>query len=96
MRPHISVAPDAPTNPSAAYAQTVEEICKFLEADSLAYLSLERLREAVDDSQARFCTSCFTGVYPTPPVQLEVNGDSHRRGDPASDPIPPVTVTRES
>jgi amidophosphoribosyltransferase len=96
LRPRISPVPDAPPNPAAAYAQTVNEICKFLEADSLAYLSLDNLRAAVDDSQARFCTSCFTGVYPTPPVQLEVNGDAHRRGETISDPIPPVTVTRES
>ncbi|MFZ0820554.1 MAG: amidophosphoribosyltransferase [Candidatus Acidiferrales bacterium] len=102
LRPRISAAANipgdggAPANPSAAYAQTVQEICQFLGADSLAYLSLESLRAAVDDSQTRFCTSCFTGIYPTPPVQLEVNEDSHRRGEAASGSTPPVTVTRES
>jgi amidophosphoribosyltransferase len=96
LRPRFGAPADSPANPAAAYSQTVREICKFLEADSLAYLSLENLRAAVDDPQTRFCTSCFTGVYPTPPVQLEVNGDALRRGDAASEPIPPVTVTRES
>jgi amidophosphoribosyltransferase len=102
LRPRISSAPSvpgeisAPENPTVAYAQTIKEICQFLEADSLGYLSLENLRAAVNDTQTRFCASCFTGVYPTPPVQLEVHGDAQRRGDAASDSIPPVTVTRES
>ncbi len=95
LRPRVPSAEGPSPNPAAAYSQTVEEICRFLEADSLAYLSLENLRAAVDDSQTRFCTSCFTGVYPTPPVQLEVNGEAHRRGDAPSDTTPPVTVTRE-
>ncbi len=95
-RPRVPTAAGTPANPSAAYSQTVQEICNFLQADSLAYLSLESLRAGVGDSQTRFCTSCFTGIYPTPPVQLEVHGDTHRRGDAASDSIPPVTVTRES
>jgi amidophosphoribosyltransferase len=51
---------------------TIEEIRRFLEADSLGYLSLESLRQAVEDSARKYCTSCFTGVYPTELVQLEV------------------------
>jgi amidophosphoribosyltransferase len=43
---------------------TVEEIREFLEADSLAYLSLKGLREAVGDTRNTYCTSCYTGVYP--------------------------------
>jgi len=42
---------------------SIPEIRDFLEADTLAYLSLEGLREAVGDRQ-RYCTSCYTGVYP--------------------------------
>jgi hypothetical protein len=30
------------------------------------------LRQAVDDKEGKFCTSCYTGVYPTDLVQLEV------------------------
>ena len=59
-----------------AARQTVEEIRKFLGADSLGYLSLESLREAVEDTEGRFCTSCYTGSYPTELVQLEV--EAHR------------------
>ena len=43
---------------------TVEEIRDFVEADSLAYLSLKGLREAVGDTRNIYCTSCYTGIYP--------------------------------
>jgi amidophosphoribosyltransferase len=56
--------------------QSTEEIRKFLGADSLGYLSLEALREAVEDTERKFCTSCYTGSYPTELVQLEV--EAHR------------------
>src|ERR1700690_3019496 len=56
--------------------QSVEEIRKFLGADSLGYVSLESLRTAVDDTESKFCTSCYTGSYPTELVQLEV--EAHR------------------
>ncbi|MGC1491230.1 MAG: hypothetical protein WA798_07635, partial [Candidatus Acidiferrum sp.] len=49
-----------------------DEICKFLGADSLGYVSLPALRQAVADTEGKFCTSCYTGVYPTDLVQLEV------------------------
>jgi glutamine phosphoribosylpyrophosphate amidotransferase len=70
----------------------VEEIRSFLGADSLGYLTLENLRAAVEDTAGRFCTSCFTGNYPTEFVQLEVNSrdNSSDRTDSA-----PVTVARE-
>jgi amidophosphoribosyltransferase len=54
----------------------VEQIRKFLGADSLGYLSLPSLREAVEDPEAKFCTACYTGSYPTELVQLEV--EAHR------------------
>jgi len=59
-----------------AAQQSVEEIRKFLCADSLGYLSLESLRAAVDDKDHKFCTACYTGSYPTELVQLEV--EAHR------------------
>jgi amidophosphoribosyltransferase len=57
---------------------SVEEIRKFLGADSLGYLSLESMRAAVEDTEGKFCTSCYTGSYPTDLVQLEV--EAHREG----------------
>jgi len=64
---------DTPTrNELIAANNSVEEIRKYLEADTLGYLSLNSLREAVDDRDGQFCTACYTGVYPTDLVQLEV------------------------
>jgi amidophosphoribosyltransferase len=59
-----------------ASQHNVEEIRQYLSADSLGYLSLESLRLAVEDTEGKFCTSCYTGSYPTELVQLEV--EAHR------------------
>ena len=49
----------------------VEEICNFVGADSLAYLSLPSLVRATGRSADRFCRACFDGIYPVePPHQL--------------------------
>jgi len=58
---------DTPTREELiASRQSVEEIRQFLGADSLGYLSLTGLLNAVDDQkQERFCTACYTGKYPT-------------------------------
>jgi len=50
---------------------TVEEIRRFVEADSLGYLSLGSLSQAVDDHDGRYCYACYTGNYPTELVQIE-------------------------
>ena len=49
---------------------TVEEIRSFIEADSLAYLSLEGLLEACG-GEPMFCTACYTGNYPTDWVDVD-------------------------
>jgi amidophosphoribosyltransferase len=43
---------------------TLEQIREFLEADSVAYLSLEGMLSAVGTERRSYCTSCYTGVYP--------------------------------
>ena len=64
---------DTPTREELiASANTPEDIRRFLGADSLGYISLAGLRQAVGDSEGNFCTSCYTGNYPTDLVQLEV------------------------
>jgi amidophosphoribosyltransferase len=52
--------------------KSVAEICAFVEADSLAYLSLVGLTHACTKgepadglSPGSFCTACYTGDYPT-------------------------------
>ncbi len=47
-----------------ASAKSVEEICKFIDADSLGYLSLESMLAAAGDKES-FCSACFTDHYPT-------------------------------
>ncbi len=53
--------------------RTVEEIRRYLGADSLGYLSLENLRRAVEDTRGTYCTSCYTGVYPVDGAQAELD-----------------------
>lgn len=68
---------DTPTKEELiASSNSPEEICKYLGADSLGYLSLTGLRQAVNDEKGEFCTSCYTGVYPTDLVQLEVKEEN--------------------
>jgi amidophosphoribosyltransferase len=52
------------TQEMIAHGQTVEEIAAELGADSLAYLSLEGLYEAIGQTRATHCDACFTGEYP--------------------------------
>lgn len=55
-----------------ASRQSVESIRKFIGADSLGYLSMEGLYDAIGLPKSSFCTACFTGDYPMP-VQLEMD-----------------------
>ena len=50
---------------------SVEEIRRFVQADTLGYLSLEALSHAVRDERNRYCYACYTGQYPTPLIQIE-------------------------
>jgi amidophosphoribosyltransferase len=43
---------------------TSEEIGRSIDADSLAYISLEQLVEATNVPQPQLCRACFDGVYP--------------------------------
>jgi amidophosphoribosyltransferase len=47
-----------------ASTKSVEEIRKFIGADSLGYLSLEAVLQSVEDNK-RYCSACFTNSYPT-------------------------------
>jgi amidophosphoribosyltransferase len=47
-----------------AATHSLEEIRKYLGADSLGYLSLEGLVSSVSGRGASYCTSCYTGNYP--------------------------------
>ena len=49
-----------------AATHTLEEIRQYLEADSVAYMSLEGLLSAVGNERDSYCSSCYTGRYPVP------------------------------
>jgi len=49
-----------------AAGRTVAEIQKLVGADSLGYLSEERVTEAAGGCPEDFCTACFSGRYPVP------------------------------
>ena len=51
--------------------QSIEEIRRFVEADSLGYLSLGGLRQSVADENHNYCYACYTGNYPTELINIE-------------------------
>lgn len=60
---------------------TVEEICRFITADSLEYLSKENMMKVVEEEDSGFCAACFDGDYPIKdgdrgpqPMQLDLFG----------------------
>lgn len=57
-----------------AHKRTVDEICQFVGADSLYYLSLNGMMRAVG-TQDGYCQACFTGQYP-----VNVNVDTVKTG----------------
>ena len=73
---------DTPTkNELIGANNTVEEIRRFIEADSLAYLSLASLRRAVEDDQKHeYCYACYTGNYPTELINIEELMAAKKRG----------------
>jgi amidophosphoribosyltransferase len=49
-----------------ASSHTVEEIARYVTADTLGYISMEGLGTAVGDRERKtFCTACFSGQYLT-------------------------------
>ena len=57
-----------------AHRKSVDEICEWVGADSLYYLSMEGMMRAIGRSDG-YCVACFTGRYP-----LEVNLTSIKTG----------------
>jgi amidophosphoribosyltransferase len=68
----------------------LDEIRDYFGADSLAYLTVDRLREATGAARAGFCDACLTGNYPVdvpvtltksvlePPARPAVANDAER------------------
>lgn len=57
-----------------AHNNTVEQICKIICADSLGYLSVNRLSELIEGDLG-YCDACFTGRYPIDPPTEDIRGE---------------------
>jgi amidophosphoribosyltransferase len=60
-----------------AAQKTTEEIRQYIGADSLHYLSLNGMYTAVGVQPSKLCTSCFTGIYPVIPEQINDSKQNH-------------------
>jgi amidophosphoribosyltransferase len=79
------------TKQLVAANRSVDEVRRFIGADSLAYLSIPGLMRAVGRGTIdEFCRACFDGDYPVPvPQQLEM--DKFALEEPARVPVPAAT-----
>jgi amidophosphoribosyltransferase len=58
-----------------AFDGNAKEIGKFIGADSLAYLSIEKMLEAAPKEDGKhYCTACFSGNYP---VQIDLESEKN-------------------
>ena len=53
-------------------SHTVEEIQKYITADSLSYLSMEGMLKATPHKDEEYCTACFSKNYPIPFTREEI------------------------
>ena len=78
---------------------SVEEICRSIGADSLAYVELDQLIEATNVPKDNLCRACFDGIYPIALPEDDLIG-KHLLEDPGRDlarpSVEPVTSTTQS
>ena len=56
---------DTPTKEELIASKlSTEEIAKYIEADSLAYLSIDSIVKAIKDKKENYCFACFDDNYP--------------------------------
>jgi amidophosphoribosyltransferase len=57
---------DTPRKAELIAAQmSVDEVCRYIEADSLGYLSMEGMLKAIGMEEKNACVACWNGKYPT-------------------------------
>ena len=61
---HFGTDVDSVNNLIACKYETVDEIAKFIGADSLAYISLDGIHKLAKDLDCTYCDGCFSGHYP--------------------------------
>src|SRR5437588_3950038 len=64
-----------------AHGRSVEEIAAELGCDSLAYLSLKGVYEAIRSTRETHCDACFTGEYPLEDTAGKANGKYALEGE---------------
>jgi amidophosphoribosyltransferase len=74
-----------------AHGRTDEEVAAELGADSLAYLSLDGVYEAIRGSRATHCDACFSGEYP-----LAGTAAAQRKDAFEAAPLPLVTPSPQN
>ena len=62
------------TEEMVAHGRSEEEIARELGCDSLAYLSLDGVYEAIRSDRSTHCDACFTGDYPLERTEAKANG----------------------
>ncbi len=71
---------DTPERAKLLAAQmSVAQMCNFINADSLSFVSIDGLYRALgearrDAASPRFCDACFSGDYPTPLTDPDIDG----------------------
>ncbi|MDP1572593.1 MAG: amidophosphoribosyltransferase [Vicinamibacterales bacterium] len=80
-----------------AATHNLEEIRKYVAADSLGYLSMEGLLSSVAPQDTSYCTSCYTGQYPVAfpkdehaylQLTLKLDREGAPRPMPEPEPVP--------
>ena len=69
-----------------AATHTLEEIRDYVGADSLSYLSIGGVLDALELPRERFCFACFDGLYPVP-VPYDVASHKFVLEDPQDEPL---------
>jgi amidophosphoribosyltransferase len=73
-----------------AHGRTTEEVAAELGCDSLHYLSLDGVYEAVGATRATHCDACFTGEYPLAGSEEAAGKYSLEEPQPPDSPLPLV------
>jgi amidophosphoribosyltransferase len=77
-----------------AHGRTTEEVAAELGCDSLHYLSLDGVYEAVGATRATHCDACFTGQYPLAGSEDAAGKYSLEQGQDGDGPSEPLPLVR--
>jgi amidophosphoribosyltransferase len=73
-----------------AHGRSTEEIAAELGCDSLHYLSLDGVYEAVRATRTTHCDACFTGQYPLAGSEDAAGKYSLEHGSEGAEPAEPL------